>query len=332
MSDTPQRRVRAMPDRQLEDGVRQSDQLDLLDNTEEEVQTPEQLAEEHKRQIDELTRQAQADRAAKLESDRRAAEMADKAKAAQTDAFSAQEKAIASQLETQERLVQQAKASMRAARDAGDFDAEEKAMDSLTDAKVAISTLNNQKAYLETVKKQAPPPQSQQSQQSQPQQEVYRGRHGFSKASEEWIDKHPEFDSDPFYKTMVISAAQAAVQDGCVADSPQFFRFIETTVSKAFPAQPPQQQQQQQRPRPPASSVGAPQSRTGANAGASQQQTQQVNAAAVAKALNVTVDDLQQFAKINKMPLDKYLAEQVAILEEERRGQNTGLYRGETTA
>lgn len=318
-----QRRARVAPERQLTDPQATDEQLDLLPEDDQQTLTPEQQADEHRRQVEELKRQQESERIARLEAERRAQSMQTQIEAVQKNAETAQQQALDSQIDSQNRLVEQAKMALRSARESGDFDAEERALDSLTDAKAQLTILKQQKAT------PAPQPvQQPQYQQSSQQMDAYRGPHGYSKASEDWLTNHPRFDTEPYYKTMVLQAAQAAIQSGHTADSPQFFKFMDDVMEKAFP--PAQTQQNQQQPsRRLASSMAAPPSRTaagGARNGADSGDVS-VQAQTVAKALGVTINDLEQFAKISKMPLDKYVAEQMTIIDEERRGINTGLYR-----
>lgn len=319
------RSSRAAPSREMTGDLRKEgdDQLDLLDEQggEDQELTPEQQADEHKRQITELQRKADAETARATAAEQKLQTATVKVDEAQRGAFSAQEKAIDGQIDANRRIVDQAKTAMRAAREAGDFEAEEAALDQLTDAKAALQTYNNQKQYIEQLKTQQPKPEQ------QPSPDQYRGPHGYSRASEDWITQHPQFDSDPEFKTSVIQAAQAALATpGITADSYGFFKFLDDVVAKRYG-----QNRQQDNPRrggPRGSSVAVGQSRDG-NSGR-QQQNGGANPAQIAQKLGVTVDDLTQFAKIARMPLEKYVAEQALILEEESRGQNTGLYRGES--
>jgi hypothetical protein len=316
-----QRKARITPERELEIEDN-ADQLDLLDNVEETL-SPEDQADEHKRLIEDLRKQneeatkrvSQAEEAMRAERVQR--------EEAQKGAFFAQERAVENQIESTKRMIEQAKMSLRAAREAGDFDAEEAALDALTDAKANMVTLSQQRQYVEALKKNGPPQPAQQQ-----QQQVYRGPHGFSKASEDWISQHPQFDTDPEFKTTVLQAAQAALTQHA-PDSYQFFKFLDDVVVKRYGNNNMNNKSQNQnntRRGPLASSVAASPSREAAR----RESSNGVNANAVANKLGVSLTDLEQFAKIARMKFDDYVAEQALIIEEERRGIDTGLYRGDS--
>lgn len=318
------RKERTTPERQLTQATKETDkQLDLLEDA-DEAPTPEEQAEEHKRQIEALTKQNEENSRRASEAERQAQAERTQRVEAQTGALSAQEKAVQGQIDTNTRMIEQARSSLKAARDNGDSDAEFAAIEALSDAKANLVNLNGQKQYLEAVKKQGPAEQVRQTQ----VQDTFRGKHGYSKASEDWIDQHPEFDSSPRFKSLVIGAAQAALTQH-PADSYGFFKYLDDVVAedKALMTKVnPQQTQQTQQRGPRASSIAA---------GPSRESQRQSNgngpsAATIAQKLGVTVGDLQDYAKIARMPLDKYLAEQALIIQEQSEGKDTGLYRGES--
>lgn len=308
------RKAQPKPDRQLSEP--DPKQLDLLDD---DTPTPEEEAAEQKRQFDALKSQAEANAVRAAEAERQRDSERQQRVEAQTGALSAQEKAVQGQIDTNTRMIEQARSSLKAARDNGDADAEFAAIEALSDAKANLVNLNGQKQYLEAVKKQGSQEQVRQTQ----QQDQYRGKHGYSKASEEWIDQHPEFDSDPEFKIAVLRGAQDALL-AYSADSYQFFKHLDKIADER---KAPKGNQQQRQAGPRASSIAAGPSREtqrqSNNGGSVSPQT-------VAQKLGVSVQDLYDFAKVARMKPEDYIAEQAKIIQEESQGMDTGLYRGET--
>lgn len=315
------RAARTAPDRQLDDGKdkeKDGEQLDLLDKDDgdDTAPTPEQILAEQKSQIEEMRRQSEDNRRQLEESRRQLAEERKQREDMQTGAFSAQERAITSQIDSQTQLITQAKASMRQAREAGDYEAEEKALDALTDAKAKLMALEGQKGLLEHQKRQSTqqPPQTQQTQTAPQTQQL-------SQPTQDWIARNPRFNSDPVFRTDAIQAAQAA-DSLHPRDSAAYFKFVDDVLAVKHPENGGVRKTETRRY---ASSTAASPSR---ETNVSLQRGGSVNPSAVAAKMGVTVQDLQDFAKINKMKFDDYVADQARILEEDARGQNSGLYRG----
>ena len=241
---------------------------------------------------------------ARIAAERRAAQAGGQAANAQTAAL---EQAI----QATEGRRAQAKANYRAAREAGDIDAEQEASEAAAKASIRLDELRAEQERL----KNAPPRQQaqQQPQTTLPGPEAQR-----------WLAEHPKVNTDRAYAAAVTRAHEAAAQSGIEIESPDYFRFCEAELRARFGPNhgkdesavtetPPRQQQAApaQKPRAPASSYATPPGRgnptnaRGAN---------DINA--IAAQLKVTPDDLREFADVNNMPLDKYLKAQAEILAE----------------
>lgn len=321
-----ERSGRAVREREMDEIVRQDDLpgLEVAEDGDDAAQTPEEVAAEHKRLVEEANSRAETERQARLRAEEQARDATAKIQSSQVDAFTAQERAIASQVEAQTRLLEQAQANYRSARETGDIDTELKAVRALSGAENALSRLEDQKAFLAKAKAEfeARPTQPVQQDMASRQPQTY------SQASQGWIDKHPEFNSNPYYKSVVLGAAQAAIQDGNMADTPAFFRFLDEAVARAFPPEPLANQTPGRQPparrQPPASSMAAPPSRSAP----SSSRNGDIDPAVIARQLGVTVQDLRDYSKVARMPFEKYVAEQAQIILEQSRGENAGLYRG----
>lgn len=327
-----ERQSRATPDRKLEDDDKDPRDLFSASEGDDDAPSPDEIIKENQRLIQAANDRADSERDARVAAEKKAEESGTRARTAETSAFEAAEKAVDGQLEAQKNIVTQAQARYRAARENGDFDAEVEALDALTDAKNAVSSLNGQKTYL-TQQKTVYDQRVKQAEEARKNAPATRTPGLYSEKTQEWIGKHPEFNTDPFYKSIAIGAAQAAVQDGCVADSPQFFRFIEQTLERAMGNNRQQsnpdhggQQQQQRRTGPNASSMAAPPSRENTS---TRQRGGAPSPEAVARQLNCTVQDLRDFARFAKMKFEDYVSDQASIILEQSRGQDTGLFRGE---
>lgn len=121
------------------------------------------------------------------------------------------------------------KRQLREAKSSGDVDAEVDLQDQLNDARLKLNAANWEKGnfekwetgYRENQKKAATAPK----QATQDQQ--------FTPEENEWIAKHPKFNSDPDYQAIAAAAASRALQDGCDRKGKAYFERIERALAKA---------------------------------------------------------------------------------------------------
>lgn len=118
---------------------------------------------------------------------------------------------------------QAAISAIRTAREAGDFDAEMRAQESLNSADYR---LNQGTAELAGMGDGKDPTST-----AGDVREQNGGRRdqaaGPSQAAQAWINKHPEFNRNNQYKDAMLAAHGRAVLDGASVDSPAYFRYLD---------------------------------------------------------------------------------------------------------
>lgn len=185
--------------------------------------SPEDALAESRRQVQaggqreaELRRQA---REAQL-AVRRATEQAQEATAAR---ISDREVAVNSVLEGAKAELLAAKATYKAAREAGDLDAEVEAQALIASAATRIQ---NATGELDRIKA-TPKPEAQQRQQPQAQG-------GMTPEAQAWADAHPAFNSDRRYRALAVAAHEEAIEQGLQADTPDYFDHINDALTQEY--------------------------------------------------------------------------------------------------
>lgn len=115
-----------------------------------------------------------------------------------------------------------AKRDMRAAKEAGDFDAETDAQDRLTAARVDLRTYDEAKANLEA---RAKSPQQQRP--SDPVEAYIQGR---TEPTANWLRQHREFVVDPRKNQKLTAAHHDAVAEGLSPDTTEYFTHVEKFI------------------------------------------------------------------------------------------------------
>jgi len=265
---------------------------------------PTQAVEDARRQVDQ-------ERAGRLAAEKRAAEAESTAR---TSVASAHEQAIEAKIGGYESRVNEARAARRAARDAGDPDAEDTAdaalQDALADKKLAERERDWLKGQRETAAKQ-------------PQRENDGPQ--ITPAAKQWIDAHPRFNTDQEYHTEALAAHHRWVAQGKSVDTPEYFAFVESRLAREFPDTTSTPRPAVTQTRRPASSTAASPARGGDGGGA---RTTQLTESDIARALGVEVSDLKTAADWNGMKYDAYLKDQAEIIAAKRDGRPTGLFGG----
>lgn len=232
--------------------------------------------------------------------------------------------AVASAVEAASSDAERAESAYVAARENGDAVAEAKALREMSGAEFR---LNQAKGELETLKAQPTVIREP----AQPQ----GGEIG--PESRKWINDHPRFNTDNAYKQAALAAHAEALTDGILAESPAYFRHINSRMEQ-FEGQG-RQMDRRQEPRREQFS-GAPPSR-GNGRGASASNTVQTLLGPVT--VNRRADgvmgiqipphlraDFEDGARITGMTLADYAHQQVQIADERRDGGNGGLIETES--
>jgi hypothetical protein len=181
-------------------------------------------AEELKAQVNELNslkEERAAERKRAEEAERRAAALEHEAAAAHQRASDSDFSTITTALEAAQAEAEQAKKDIRAAKEAGDANAEVDAIDKLTTAKATLLRLDEAKADAETRKK-ASPRKEQVS--SDPVEAYAQGR---TEPTAAWIRAHPDYITDGRKNDKLIAAHHDAKAEGYAPDSKRYFDHIE---------------------------------------------------------------------------------------------------------
>lgn len=207
------------------------------DEIRKQLEAAQKRAEAAERERDEIRRAADEDKR--------------KAAAEQSDS---RLQTISSAMDATDAKIKDAKARVRAAREAGDIDAEEAAADELYDLKIRHSRLNEGKMALEQrieQEKEAP-------RQPSRDDEMAKWKATLSHDARRWVDDHPDAVSTPQKAQRLGLAHQAAIEfEGLTQDSPEYFEYINKRMGYADDPAPQQRQQ-----RAAASAPAAPVSRS----------------------------------------------------------------------
>lgn len=258
------------------------------------------------RQADDLRRQLQETQASRVE-DRAAA--------------------LKAELESAKTARDAASAAYRAARESGDLDSEQAAIELLTAANVNIrqgeADLARHGAAPRADGGAAPQPPAQPSGQK------------FTPATQAWIDAHPQFLTDPAYRAACAGADQLARARGLDVDTPEYFRYVERTIARELNGE----RDTQQENRMDRGNSGAPPSRGSGNGPGSRIVQTDIGQMRVTSGANGKLSiafpdardraDFEEAARICGMKLADYCLEHVKIDEDRRRGRPTGLISGD---
>ena len=264
-----------------------------------------------------MARRAQAaeERAAALEAERTAWQKErDDLTRTKTEAESrgvnAQKQALLTEISAVDRQILAARQRRRAAREAGDLDAEDTAIDEATQAVARKQLLERDKvAWDDWEAQQAAEAEAAKSRRAaEPAPETRQQPTGarLTPKDEEWVGAHPEFKEDRRCERWIRAAADQAISDGVTRGSTAFYRELSAAYDEyqdlnrrrgAEPEPEPEQRRETptRRSQPSAASMGTPPSR--GNGGQNGSRGAQVSAAAVAKRLGVTEDEMRSFAR-----------------------------------
>jgi hypothetical protein len=289
-----------------------------IDASADEGPTPEQALAEARQRLATSESQRQA-----AEQARQAAEQ--RAQQAGGAVQSAHEGALETRLNAEKTRLASAERSYRAAREAGDIDAEILASKELAGATHLIAACENEKARLASQRANA----AQQQQQVPQQSSRIPGP-----AARAWMDDHPKINSDPTYGHAAEQAHNRAIARGHEPESSGYFDSINADLERSFGANhgrdagmadPPPARQAPSKP--PASSYSTPRS----NGGATTRNGEAADVAKVCDAISsmgdtrITPEILQEHADASKMSLKDYVASQMQILAERKQGRSGGM-------
>ena len=256
---------------------------------------------------------------------------------AESRGFSAQKMALQAEIAAEDQRIAAARQRFRAAREAGDIEAEDAANDDLAQARARKLLLDRDKqAWADWEAQQAaeaarapkqPEPAARQPAAAPPQDGG-----GLSPSDVEWVQKHPEFSADPECEQWIRSAATRIMSEGVQRGSPRFYRDLSAQYDRYLrlreldqagggdpaPAprraarqddyedEPPPRPAPRRQAQPSAASMAPSPSRGGREDGG---RSRTVSPEAVARKMNVAVQDLRDFSRGRKGGFEGYVNE-----------------------
>jgi len=202
----------------------QEDEIEIVEAPEEpKVEEKPQLTVEAG--IDALKAQLEEERRAREAAERRAKEAMEQASAAKNDAADSNLKMIDNAIDTLRRNQEILKQNLRDAVAMGDADAQADIMMSLNKTDNDLREVQRGKQQYEaTTKRAAADPVEALASQLTPR-------------SAEWIRAHPEAVHDPVMNRKLRRAHEDAIDDGLVADSDEYFSYVENRLNVRKPVQ-----------------------------------------------------------------------------------------------
>lgn len=168
-----------------------------------------------------LQKQLDDERAARIESDRRAAESSAAEVAARTESQDNRLHLVTTALEAKKNANAALKSRYMEARAANDLDAEFEIQQEMSKNSAEIIQLESGKKALEAAPKPKPRPST---------DPVEQFVSEMSPKSAAWVRSHPEYVRDDKLNRKMIRAHEDAIDDGIKADTPEYFASIERTL------------------------------------------------------------------------------------------------------
>lgn len=195
----------------------------------EQTSSPAVGVEELRRQLaDAQARGKQADDA-RIAAERRVSEVATTAVRNRDDAFVAYEQAAANGIKAGESALAEAKLAYKNAAELGDFGKMADAQAAIADATISVRTAKSYQAQVADAKKNIAA-QEEQARKRAEAQAANNQNNGVQGRSKDWIDAHPQFNTDPNFQKRVVAASLNAQAKGISIDSDAYFEFVEKEV------------------------------------------------------------------------------------------------------
>lgn len=301
--------------------------------------SPESVIADGARQLQERDREVAESRRRETEARQREQTARQEADQARQTQHQDRQAIVAQALEGAKSEQTAARATLKAAREAGDVDAEMGAVETLSAATYRVTQAS---AELEAMKAQ-PRPQPQRTQQSAPR---------ISDRAQQWLNEHPRYNADMPYRALAQYAHNEAIGQGHSAESQDYIDHIERVLTAQYGqdhGQVPRPQTQRgreevpaDRGRGPSAQDGVPPSRGsgGGNGGFSAVKTVlHKDPVMVQKGANGAMrirfssteqrKDFQEGADTCRMSLGDYVLDHINVADEIARGESGDLVRGE---
>jgi hypothetical protein len=265
---------------------------------------------------------ARRERAERVAAQRRAEDAERRLQESQAGRVEDRAAALRAELDSAKTARDAASAAYRAARESGDMDGEQAAIELLTAANVNIRA-----GEADLARHGAAPRADGGAAPRAPQQATQQ----FTPETQAWIDAHPQFMTDPAYRAACAGADQLARARGLAVDTPEYFRYVERTIARELNGE----RDTQQENRMDRGNSGAPPSRGSSNGPGSRIVQTDIGQMRVTSGANGKLSiafpnahergDFEEAARICNMKLADYCHEQVKIDDDRRHGRATGL-------
>ena len=263
--------------------------------------------------------------------------------------FAERETAISNGLEAAKTAKTSAQTSLRAAREAGDIEAETQAIEQLSRANYNIEKYTDQKTQLDGIKERAT-----REAENAAKNGGGDGRRGPTPEAQAWINRNPRYNRDVRYRRDAVDLHQMAIDTGHAEGSGSYIKFIDDGLEEiygkehgtleAMRRKPGEERQagrgggddREQRDGRRSSSTAAPRGGGGAGGdggpGAREVKTLlgTVKVSGSGKNMRIIIpqelgDTFKEGAKLTRMTVADYALEQVRIADERAGGRNAGL-------
>ena len=179
-----------------------------------EGKEPEKSAAEG---IEDLKRQLEVEKLARVQSERQARERAEEAGRYRSAAEQTRADNLANAVDLATQEMDRQKMAYRAALEAGDFNAAAEAQEAMSTAAAAKAMAAQARAtYDAQMRVRAAQPARQEVQ--------------YTPATQDWINKHPEFNTNEGFRKRAFAAHELASGEGHQTDTPEYFARIEALM------------------------------------------------------------------------------------------------------
>jgi len=209
----------------------QAEDLEVQLDIEEEGQDDAPEIVKPEEGVDELKRQLDAERARRVDAERKAHEAGERERMARNDKDDSDIQLVANAIQTLNRDSEILKANYAMALKNGDFTKAAEINSEMNETAAQLQQLNN---GLEAMK--AKPKAQPQPQRSSDPVEAFAAQ--LTPRSADWVRAHPEFVKDARLNRKMIAAHELAVADGYTPDTDGYFSAIEQTLKVGHRAQP----------------------------------------------------------------------------------------------
>lgn len=221
-----------------EDVIIENDDVDVVVETKESVPLVEKRAPSVEDGIEELKIQLEKERNARFDAEKKAREAEFQVTKARSEVEDTNLHLLNGAINDVKRDQSSYKAAIRDAMINGDYDKAANYQEAMATNAAKLMRLEEGKAAYEAKMKEAPEPQRSIA---DPVEE-FASR--LSPRSADWVRRNPDFVTDPRLNRKMIAAHEMAVADGMMADTNEYFEYIEETLKVSKPRPDPALQQE----------------------------------------------------------------------------------------